>query len=50
MAGQSMGIHHVTMNDGYAEVSVDYLRAGAYVATVADAQGHKTTCKFMVKL
>ena len=50
MAGQSMGIHHVTMNDGYAEVSVDYLRAGAYVATVADAQDHKTTCKFMVKL
>ena len=49
MAGQSMGIHHVTIVDGYAEQPVDYLRAGVYVATVTDAQGNKVTAKFIKK-
>jgi hypothetical protein len=39
----------VTMNDGYTEVPVDYLRSGVYVATVTDAQGNKVTTKFIKK-
>lgn len=49
MAGQSVASQTVTMNEGYAEVAVDYLPAGVYVATVTDAKGNKVTVKFIKK-
>ena len=47
LAGQSMMSLPVELTGGYAEVPVEQLSAGIFIATVTDRQGHKATCKFI---
>ena len=47
LAGQSMMSLPVELTGGYAEVPVEQLAAGIFIATVTDRQGHKATCKFI---
>ena len=35
------------LSGGAAEVSVEQLPVGVYVAVITDQQGHKATCKFI---
>jgi hypothetical protein len=46
-AGQTVSATQAQLIGGYAEVSVDQLPAGIYIATATDQQGHKATCKFI---
>ena len=47
LAGQGVMSQPVELTGGYAEVPVDQLSAGIFIATVTDRQGHKATCKFI---
>ena len=47
LAGQSVATMMAQLNGGAAEVSVEQLPAGVYVAVITDQQGHKATCKFI---
>lgn len=47
LAGQTVSTTQAQLSGGYAEVSVDQLPAGIYIATATDQQGHKATCKFI---
>ena len=47
LAGQSVMSLPVELTSGYAEVPVDQLSTGLFIATVTDRQGHKATCKFI---
>ena len=46
-SGQTVSSIQAQLSGGYAEVSVEQLPAGIYIATVTDHQGHKATCKFI---
>ena len=46
-AGQNVMSLPVDLSGGYAEMPVDQLPAGVFIATVTDRQGHKATCKFI---
>lgn len=47
LAGQNVMSLPVQLAGGYAEVPVDQLPTGIFIATVTDRQGHKSTCKFI---
>ncbi|MBR7029761.1 MAG: lamin tail domain-containing protein [Prevotella sp.] len=47
LAGQSVMSLPVALTGGYAEVPVEQLSTGIFIATVTDHQGHKATCKFI---
>ena len=47
LAGQSIANLPAHLNGGYAEVSVEQLPVGVYIANITDRQGHKATCKFI---
>jgi hypothetical protein len=47
LAGQSVATMMAQLSGGAAEVSVEQLPVGVYVAVITDQQGHKATCKFI---
>ena len=47
LSGQSIISLPVQLTGGYAEVPVEQLPTGVFIATVTDHQGHKATCKFI---
>jgi hypothetical protein len=47
LAGQNVMALPVELTGGYAEVPVEQLPTGIFIATVTDRQGHKATCKFI---
>jgi hypothetical protein len=47
LSGQSVMTLPVQLNSGYADISVEQLPTGVFIATVTDRQGHKATCKFI---
>ena len=47
IAGQTVATLPAHLSGGYAEISVEQLRTGVYIANVMDRQGHKATCKFI---
>ena len=47
LAGQNVISLPVELTGGYAEVPVEQLPTGIFIATVTDRQGHKATCKFI---
>ena len=47
LAGQLVMSLPASLSGGYAEVSVEQLPAGVYIASATDNQGHKATCKFI---
>ena len=47
LAGQTVATLPAYLSGGYAEISVEQLRPGVYIANVIDHQGHKATCKFI---
>ena len=47
LAGQVITSMPVHLGGGYAEVSVDHLQDGVYIANVSDRHGHQATCKFV---
>jgi hypothetical protein len=47
LAGQSVASLQAPLSGGYAEVSVEQLPSGVYIATITDQQGRKATCKFI---
>jgi hypothetical protein len=49
LAGQSVATLPVELTGGATEISVGQLPAGVYVAIVTDRQGHKATCKFIMR-
>ena len=49
VAGVSFGSRNVSLYGGYAELSLDELPSGYYIARLSDGNGHTTTCKFIKK-
>ena len=49
MAGQSLQALSVDLSSGYAELSLDGLASGCFIARLSDGIGHITTCKFIHK-
>ena len=49
LAGQRVVSLTTPLTMGYAEVALDHLPAGIYIATATDAQGQTVTCKFIIK-
>ena len=49
LAGQSLGRMTADLSDGYAELAVDGLSSGCYIARLSDGRGHTTSCKFIKK-
>ena len=49
VAGVSFGSRNVSLYGGYAELSLDDLPSGYYIARLSDGNGHTTTCKFIKK-
>ena len=47
LSGQSVMTLPVQLNSGHADVSVEPLPTGIYIATITDRQGHHATCKFI---
>ena len=47
LAGQTVASLPAYLSGGYAEISVEQLRAGVYIANVIDHQGNKASCKFI---
>ena len=47
LAGQFVTSMPTQLSNGYAEVSVEDLPAGVYIANITDSKGHKATCKFI---
>lgn len=48
LSGQTVASLSAPLNGGYEEVPLTSLSNGVYVAVVKDAQGHKTSCKFVL--
>ena len=48
-AGQSIDVLPIDLSSGYAELSLDGLAVGCYIARLTDGNGHITTCKFIHK-
>ena len=49
LAGQSLGVQTIDLGSGYAELSLDRLSSGCYIARLSDGRGHTITCKFIKK-
>ena len=49
LAGQSLGTMTADLNNGYAELPLDGLSSGCYIAKLSDGRGHTTSCKFIKK-
>ena len=49
LAGQSMGQLKGRLQGGYAELSIDHLSDGCYIARVTDENGQSKSCKFVKK-
>ena len=49
LAGQPVDRVGATLRGGYAEVAMGQLPSGVYIARITDAQGHRTSCKFVKK-
>ena len=49
MAGQSLQTLTIDLSSGYAELSLDGLASGCFIARLSDGIGHVTTCKFIHK-
>ncbi|MBR5698611.1 MAG: lamin tail domain-containing protein [Prevotella sp.] len=49
MSGQSLQAHSIDLSSGYAELSLDRLASGCFIARLTDGIGHITTCKFIHK-
>ena len=49
LAGQSLDMQTIDLNSGYAEMLLDKLAAGYYIARLSDGKGHTVTCKFIKK-
>ena len=47
-AGQTFMNAPVQLSGGYAEISINQLPAGVYIANVTDKYGQKAVCKFVV--
>ena len=47
LAGQLALSLPASLSGGYAEVSIEQLPAGVYIAHATDNQGHQATCKFV---
>jgi hypothetical protein len=47
LSGQSVMTLPVQMNSGHADISVEQLPTGVFIATITDRQGHQATCKFI---
>ena len=47
LAGQNVMSLPVELTGGYAEMPVEQLPTGVFIATVTDRQGHQATCKFI---
>jgi hypothetical protein len=47
LAGQLALSIPASLSGGYAEVSIEQLPAGVYIAHATDNQGHQATCKFV---
>jgi hypothetical protein len=47
LAGQLALSIPASLSGGYAEVSVEQLPSGVYIAHATDNQGHQATCKFV---
>ena len=48
LAGQTVASLSASLTGGYAEVPLNGLSNGVYVAIVTDGDGHKTSCKFVL--
>ena len=49
LAGQSLDMQTIDLNSGYAEMLLDKLAVGYYIARLSDGKGHTVTCKFIKK-
>ncbi|MBQ4296331.1 MAG: lamin tail domain-containing protein [Prevotella sp.] len=49
LAGQSVGQLNARLQGGYAEVPVNHLSDGCYIARVTDESGRSKSCKFVMK-
>jgi len=49
LAGLSFSSQTISLNSGYAELSLNELPSGCYIARLTDGKGHTTTCKFIKK-
>ena len=49
LAGQSLGTMTADLNNGYAELPLNGLSSGCYIARLSDGRGHTTSCKFIKK-
>lgn len=49
LAGQTVATLPAHLSGGFAEISVGQLHVGVYIASVTDRQGHKATCKFIMR-
>ena len=49
LAGQSLGTMTADLSNSYAELTLDRLPAGCFIARLSDARGHTTSCKFIKK-
>jgi hypothetical protein len=49
LAGQSLGTLTADLSNGYAELTLDRLPAGCFIARLSDGRGHTTSCKFIKK-
>jgi hypothetical protein len=49
LAGQSLDVQMIDLNSGYAELPLDKLNSGYFIARLSDGKGHTTTCKFIKK-
>ena len=47
LAGQQVATLPIRLNGGYAEVSVNQLPMGVFIANITDSKGHKAVCKFI---
>ena len=45
--GRSVNSQVVDLSSGYAELSLDDLTSGCYIARLSDGRGHTVTCKFI---
>ena len=49
MAGQTLSKQTIDLSSGYAELTLESLASGYYIARISDGHGHSTTCKFIKK-
>jgi hypothetical protein len=47
LAGQQVATLPIRLNGGYAELSVNQLPMGVFIANITDSKGHKAVCKFI---